>query len=204
VRLSVTWKLALLLIAATGGTVLAVGAYDAYIQRNDSGNYAVLQSLTNRCEHLHRRIDNPAPLSDTDRRELRSFAAAADSTRQALEQGGEIDGHSVAPLSPEIATILSDAKAQWPAARTRLLTYASADSGGEAAARERLHGMFPRYQAEMQGVERALERRRLALTTYMRNTLVLVCSVHGIFLVAGMFAARRFIVRPVLLSNVLR
>jgi signal transduction histidine kinase len=199
VRMSIAWKVGLLLLAATISTIFAIGAYYAYIQRNDSDSQCVLQALTERCKRVHRRIDNLAPLSDDDRRELRAFAAAADAAAQALDHGGTVDSHNVGPLSAEIATVFAAARAQWPATRARLIAFADADAASAPGARERLHAVFPRYQAEVQRVARAAERRRVALTDHMWNTLVLICAVHVIFLIGGMFAARGFIVRPLLL-----
>ena len=195
---SITVKLTGLLLASMLGTLLAVASYYGYVRRNDDSHLEIVQSLSDRCRVLHRRIDTPSPLTTRDRNDLRDFVAAAEPVMVALERGGPVAGRYRAPLPTEIGALFTEATGDWPQAQRQILALAAAEPENEAAARERLHRVFPQYQAAIDRVAKAMGRRSLALREHMRTTLLLIVSVNGVFLLTGLCAARRFIVGPVL------
>jgi signal transduction histidine kinase len=197
-HLSITSKLTLLLLASTAVTVLAVTSYYGYVRRNDEIHQTILTTLAERCAAVHRRIDMTTPLTTSDRSAVKEFISLVEPVAAALERGGAVDGQYRSPLPRGVAAVFSESAEHWPRTRKRLLAFVNADPAHEEVERERLHRIFPVYQAAVDRTNRAMIRRGMALGDHMRSTLLLIVSVNGVFLVAGLWAARKYIVTPVL------
>ena len=197
VRASVTDKFGLLLLALLAGTLLGVGAYYAYITRNDDALEEHAKALLQRAAAVHRRIDNTAPLSAGERQDLRAFVHLIDTSLQAYRDGGTVDGRLVGPVSDGLQLSVREADAEWQGTRAGLLAFVAADPGAQQAARERAHRTFPAFQNTIDRLSRRFELRRTALGSLMRSTFLVICAINGGFLIIGLWATNRLIIRPV-------
>jgi signal transduction histidine kinase len=141
--------------------------------------------------------DDKTPLDSAGRDWFRNFAGEIDTAAAALSKGGEFQGIRCRPVPVELRELFDEIERRWKPVQPALLRVAASTDIEEAAARRRLHSVFPNWQSDVGRMQRSLVRREGTIRAQMANTFALIGAVNAAFLALVILLVRRYITGPV-------
>ncbi len=201
-RSSLAWRIGLLLAGLWCGAVISFLVFNSLRVETDPTAITLAGRQMGLAGELGQLADSTAWEREGDRARLRERVATFDSRLTVLEQGGEIDGDHIQPTRDGVAEAVAGVRAVWNDLRPRLVIAGRQPAGPELERTCRdLAPAIKALQMKSDELTRTLEGQIRAARLRIGWVLAAVAGTSLALLLLGLWYARRFIVRPILLID---
>lgn len=187
-KFTLSKKFALVLAAITAGTLTLLSAFFFYLDSRAAEFERIVRILEEESERLHNMAESVRSPSESDKEALRASIGKIESWM------GPLRAESL--KLPELAAPMLGAEQAWREMRRQSLASFDSPVDPLLKASEWLHPSAPRLQAAFARLGGAARVRHAALRVYMLRSLLLILAVKSVAFLLGLWAVRRFLLRP--------